>query len=85
MGAEGQMILTHPFREGNGRLARLMNTMMGLQAGFPALDYGGIRGRKKQECIAGIHASLDRNYQPMEAAVFAAMLKRTLRAGGATA
>lgn len=73
-----EFILIHPFREGNGRLARLLNTMMAFQAGYPALDYGGIRGRKKQEYIAAIHAALDRNYEPMEA-VFAAVLKRSVR------
>jgi cell filamentation protein len=30
-----EFILIHPFREGNGRLARLLNTMMALQAGRP--------------------------------------------------
>lgn len=74
-----EFILVHPFREGNGRLARLLNTLMGLQAGLPALDYGGIRGKKKQEYIAAIHAALDRNYEPMEA-VFRAVLRRTTRA-----
>jgi Fic family protein len=70
--------LIHPFREGNGRLARLLNTVMAFQAGFPALDYGAIRGRKKREYIAAIHAAMDRNYAPMEA-VFAAVLKRSER------
>ena len=36
-------ILIHPFREGNGRCARLLATLMGLQAGLPALDFGGGR------------------------------------------
>ena len=75
-----EFILIHPFREGNGRLARLLNTLMALQAGLPALDYGGIKGRKKREYIAAIHAALDRNYAPLEA-VFRAVLKRTLRGG----
>jgi cell filamentation protein len=33
-----EFVLIHPFREGNGRCARLLATLMGLQAGLPALD-----------------------------------------------
>lgn len=73
-----EFILVHPFREGNGRLARLLNTLMGLQAGIPALDYGGIRGERKRAYIAAIHAALDRNYAPLES-VFHNVLRRTLR------
>ena len=35
-----EFILIHPFREGNGRCARLLAVLMGLQAGLPALDFG---------------------------------------------
>jgi cell filamentation protein len=45
----GELILIHPFREGNGRCARLLAMLMGLQAGLPTLDFGGIRGAKKKE------------------------------------
>jgi len=33
-----EFILIHPFREGNGRCGRLLPTLMGLQAGLPALE-----------------------------------------------
>lgn len=77
-----EFILIHPFREGNGRLARLLNSLMAFQAGLPALDYGGIRGRKRREYIGAIHAALGGDYAPMEA-VFRAVLRRTLRASPA--
>lgn len=73
-----EFILIHPFREGNGRLARQLNTLMALQAGLPALDFGGIAGKAKRNYIAAIHAALGRNYAPMEA-VFRAVIRRTLR------
>jgi cell filamentation protein len=73
-----EFILIHPFRDGNGRLARLLNTMMALQAGFPALDYGGIQGRGKRDYIAAIHAALGRDYAPLELS-FGKILRRTLR------
>lgn len=34
-----EYILVHPFREGNGRLSRLLATIMALQAGQPILDF----------------------------------------------
>ena len=73
--------MIHPFREGNGRLARLLNSLMAFQAGLPALDYGGIRGVRKRNYIGAIHASLGGDYGPLEA-VFRAVIRRTLRAAG---
>lgn len=67
------------FREGNGRLARLLNTLMAFQAGQPALDYGDIRGKKKREYIAAVHAALSGDYEPMEA-VFRSVLSRSSQA-----
>ena len=73
-----EFILIHPFREGNGRLARLLNTLMALQAGLPLLDFDGIRGAAKQRYIASIHAAQGHDYAPLER-VFAAVLRRTQR------
>jgi cell filamentation protein len=73
-----ELILIHPFREGNGRCARLLATLMGLQAGLPALDFGGIRGQTKRRYIAAVHAALGHDYEPMTG-IFRAMIARTLR------
>jgi cell filamentation protein len=73
-----EFILIHPFREGNGRLARLLNSLMAFEAGLPALDYGGIRGPKKREYIGAIHAAVGGDYAPMEA-VFRAVIRRSWR------
>ena len=73
-----EFILIHPFREGNGRLARLLNTLMALQAGLPLLDFDGIRGAAKQRYIASIQAAQGHDYAPLER-VFAAVLRRTKR------
>ena len=73
-----ELILVHPFREGNGRCSRLLAILMGLQAGLPALDFGGIRGVKKKEYIAAIHAAVSRDYAPMTT-VFESVIARTLR------
>ena len=34
-----ELILIHPFPDGNGRLSRLLANVMALQAGWPELDY----------------------------------------------
>ena len=34
-----EFVLIHPFREGSGRLVRLLSTLMAVQASLPALDY----------------------------------------------
>jgi cell filamentation protein len=73
-----EFILVHPFREGNGRLVRLLNTLMALQAGWPPLDFDGIRGLAKRRYIAAIHAAQGNDYGPLEQ-TFAAVLRRTLR------
>jgi fido (protein-threonine AMPylation protein) len=61
-----ELVLIHPFREGNGRVARLLATLMALQAGLPPLDFGGLKGKKRKEYFAAIRAGLDRDYKPME-------------------
>lgn len=74
-----ELILIHPFREGNGRCARLLATLMGLQAGLPALDFGGIRGETKRRYILAVHAAVGRDYRPMTG-IFRGVIARTLRA-----
>ena len=62
-----EFILLHPYREGNGRIARLLALLMSYQAGFPGLDFSfiGRRGKEFEGYIAAIHAGLDRKYHPM--------------------
>lgn len=74
-----ELVLIHPFREGNGRVARMLATLMVLQAGLPPLDFSGIIGKRKKEYIDAIHAGLGRNYRPMEK-VFESVIRKTLRA-----
>jgi cell filamentation protein len=73
-----ELLLIHPFREGNGRVARLLAVLMALQAGLPPLDFGNIKGRKRQEYFRAVQAGLDRDYKPMEE-VFSAVIRRTRR------
>lgn len=60
-----ELILIHPFREGKGRLARLLALLMALQAGLPPLDFTPMAGRGKHAYIVAIHAAMNRDYDPL--------------------
>jgi cell filamentation protein len=74
-----ELVLIHPFRDGNGRCARLVAVLMGLQAGLPALDFSGVHGAERRRYIAAVQAAVRRDYEPM-ARVFRRAIARTLRA-----
>jgi cell filamentation protein len=73
-----ELVLIHPFREGNGRVARMLATLMSLQAGLPALDFSGVRGQKRQEYFAAVQAGMKGDYRPMER-IFISVIRRTSR------
>jgi cell filamentation protein len=70
-----EFLLLHPFREGNGRTARLLATLMSYQAGFPGLDLSFIRSRGEQykKYVQAVQAGLDENYEPMLAIILKAL------------
>ncbi len=59
-----ELILIHPFREGNGRLARLLADVMAVQGGYKPLNYQSWE-HNKARYIAAIHAGMVMNYNPM--------------------
>ncbi|MBT9474746.1 Fic family protein, partial [Polaromonas sp.] len=77
-----ELILVHPFREGNGRLARLLALLMALQAGLPPLDFSPMLGRGRRIYIGGIHAAMGRDYLPL-ATVFEKIIVRSKRRAAA--
>ncbi len=60
-----ELILIHPFRDGNGRIARLVASVMAEQAGLPPLDFSPLLGKGKQRYIGAIHAAVGRDYVPL--------------------
>ncbi len=61
-----ELVLIHPFRDGNGRFARVLSTLMALQAGLPLLDFSLMAGTGKTAYIAAIQSGLDKHYASME-------------------
>ncbi|MGQ0656805.1 MAG: Fic/DOC family protein [Chromatiales bacterium] len=72
-----ELVLIHPFREGNGRVARTLSILMALQAGLPLMDFSLIADKEKQEYFAAVRAGLDKNYKTMER-LFAEIIDRSL-------
>lgn len=60
-----EFILMHPFREGNGRISRLLADVMAVQAGHGPLDYSSWESNKSGY-IAAIQQGLTRDYEPMK-------------------
>lgn len=59
-----EFILIHPFREGNGRLSRVLATIMALQAGMPPLDFSWM-AEHREEYFAAIQNGLAGNHEPI--------------------
>jgi cell filamentation protein len=75
-----ELILVHPFRDGNGRLARLLALLMALQAGLPPLDFSPMTGRGNRVYIAGIHAAMNRDYASLTATMARVIARSKRRA-----
>lgn len=60
-----ELILIHPFREGNGRLSRLLADVMAVQTGYKPLDYQSWE-QNRNRYISAIHAGMSMDYGPMK-------------------
>ena len=76
-----ELLLIHPFRDGNGRLARWLADLMALQAGLPAPGYGFTgRGAKARRVgyLDAIVGGYVKDYAPL-ARFFTEAIERRLR------
>jgi cell filamentation protein len=62
-----ELVLIHPFREGNGRTIRLLLHLIAQQAGFSGMDFSSIEreGTSYNAYIGAIHEGMKKNYVPM--------------------
>lgn len=67
-----ELILIHPFREGNGRVSRLLADVMAVQAGHGPLDYSRWDADKAAYFTA-IQRGVGMDYAPMRALVNVAL------------
>lgn len=68
-----EFLLIHPFREGNGRIARLIADIMALQAGYPPLEFGFISRDKQREYIAAVKRGYLGDYRKLAGLMIEAM------------
>lgn len=71
-----ELVLLHPFREGNGRISRLLCVLMALQAGLPFLDFSSIAGDRKADYFSAVQKGLDRDYSKMTS-IFIEIIRNT--------
>jgi cell filamentation protein len=76
----GEMIFVHPFREGNGRLARWLADLMAAQADGQILDwrFEEETERRQEEYFAALRKSFEKDYSPL-----IALVKQALDRGSA--
>lgn len=60
-----EFILVHPFREGNGRLGRLLADVMTMQARRNPLDYR-VWDDNREAYFSAIQVGMGRDYEPMK-------------------
>lgn len=62
----GELLFIHPFREGNGRTARLLANLMARKQGYPPLNYELITDQTFGTYVQAVQAAASQDYRPME-------------------
>ena len=78
-----ELILIHPFLDGNGRLARLVAVLMASQAGINPIRLSALAGRGKRTYIQAIQTAMSRDYEPLES-LFASAIDGPWRGGASS-
>ena len=58
-----EFLFIHPFRDGNGRVSRLLSDVILAKNGFPMI---GLKLKKSDNYIQRVHDGYDCNYEPMK-------------------
>jgi len=60
-----ELLFIHPFREANGRVARILANMMAIKQGYDFLGFYRITQRQFEDYIIAVQSAADENYDPM--------------------
>jgi len=60
-----ELIHIHPFREGNGRTARIFADLMANRAGYPSLELNKFRNENYPKYIKALNKGDEKNYKSM--------------------
>lgn len=66
---QAEFLLIHPFRDGNGRLIRLVSNLMALQAGLPPLDYDFEDAGRQQAYLDAMRRGYVQDLGPLAAII----------------
>ena len=61
-----ELLFIHPFREGNGRTARLFINLIAVKHGYEPFDFDWIRENRMEEYIISVQSAAEKNYRPMK-------------------
>ncbi|WP_223854911.1 Fic family protein [Bacteroides sp. GM023] len=61
-----ELLFIHPFREGNGRTARILANIMAIKQGYAKLDFSPFTGELFPSYIEAVQRAADMNYTYME-------------------
>ena len=64
--AHAELLYIHPFREGNGRTARVLLNLMLRKNGWEPLDFSKMNEELFQQYVIAIQSSAMKNYEPMK-------------------
>lgn len=62
----GELLFIHPFREGNGRTARILANLMSRKQGYGGLNFDKIDEKVITKYVLAVQMVADKNYEPME-------------------
>ena len=64
--AHAELLYIHPFREGNGRTARVLLNLMLRKNGWEPLDFSKINEELFQQYVIAVQSLAMKNYEPMK-------------------
>lgn len=62
----GELLFIYPFREGNGRTARILANLMVRKQGYPGLHFEKIEGIVFSQYVNAFQQVAEKNYKSME-------------------
>lgn len=60
-----ELLYIHPFREGNGRTARLFADLIALKGDMERFNFEDISEKRMPEYISAVQSAAEQNYEPM--------------------
>jgi cell filamentation protein len=61
----GELLFIHPFREGNGRTARLLANLMSRKAGYESLKFEKVGKKEFEKYVVAVQSCAKKDYKKM--------------------